>query len=214
MWYGTCILLKAPGGTCWQVCGAQMPEVLGSGPVGRLWMPAALGPKHQYLRPVAPQLRLSEWRVGVARFFMARPSLAPPNAFRADPTRPHAAAGPNQTDFLTTALAARGIPYDIVQWDGDKSPRLDLNKILYEKDGVTGRYTGIAMLPNIEALGNMKRIEVGACVCACVHACVRACVRVCVCVCCVRVCVCVRVCMCACIAVHVCARMCTCRHSL
>lgn len=64
-------------------------------------------------------------------------------------------------DFMEKALTEKGIEYDVIRWDGGASPRPNLTSILYTEAGAP-KYSGIIMIPNIEALGDMNKVEVKA----------------------------------------------------
>jgi hypothetical protein len=58
-----------------------------------------------------------------------------------------AAASPSgftSTDFIVQTLTAYGIPHDVVRFDQDATPRLDLQALFWNPDG-TGRYSSFVM---------------------------------------------------------------------
>ena len=69
---------------------------------------------------------------------------------------------------MERSLAAQGLPFDVVRWGGaaggGAAAAPNLTARLYDDAGLP-KYYGIAMIPNIEALGAMTRMEVSGWLC-------------------------------------------------
>jgi len=67
--------------------------------------------------------------------------------------------GFTNTEFLEKTMQGYGVPYQIVPFDSAATPRLDLNKLLWNADG-SARFSAYVMYPNLEALGHLNKTEV------------------------------------------------------